>query len=175
MKSPLPPTRGAAAPSSEHRILGLGPITMSVPDLAKTDRVLQQVLSFRPVRQYDGVHVYEMGAGGAAAELHVAVEPDLDFARQGSGAVHHVAFRTTQTDYRPGSASRQDGHALQRSRSIATTSKASHFREPNGILFEIATDEPGFTADEPLESPPANPSPCPRFWEPPPCRYRERV
>lgn len=136
----------------EHQILGLGPIMMSVPDLSRTDRVLQQVLSFRPVRQYDAVQVYEMGKGGAAAELHVVVEPELDFARQGAGAVHHVAFRTTKADY--------DAWADRLAKMGMPSSgpvnryyfQSLYFREPNGILFEIATDEPGFTADEPLES-----------------------
>lgn len=145
------PWSGSPVPA-EHHILGLGPITMSVPDLARTDRVLQQVLSFRPVRQYDSVHVYEMGLGGAAAELHVAVEPDLDFARQGAGAVHHVAFRTTQADY-AGWVERLDKMGMPSSGPVNRYYFQSlYFREPNGILFEIATDEPGFTADEPLET-----------------------
>ncbi len=84
-----------------HQIRGLGPVTMSVPELAPTDDVLQCVLGMRPANRYpcpdaesDTVHVYEMGAGGAAAELHVAVQPSLPRSRQGAGAVHHVAFRT---------------------------------------------------------------------------------
>ena len=145
------PWNGSPVPA-EHQILGLGPITMSVPDLAKTDRVLRQVLSFRPVRQYDSVHVYEMGAGGAAAELHVAVEPDQDFARQGAGAVHHVAFRTTKADYE-GWVERLDKMGMPSSGPVNRYYFQSlYFREPNGTLFEIATDEPGFTADEPLET-----------------------
>lgn len=142
---------GSPVPA-EHQILGLGPITMSVPDLAPTDRVLRQVLSFRPVRQYDSVHVYEMGDGGAAAELHVAVEPDLQFARQGAGGVHHVAFRTTTADYQAW-AERLDKMGMRSSGPVNRYYFQSlYFREPNGILFEIATDEPGFTADEPLET-----------------------
>ena len=83
---------------AEHQIRGLGPITMSVPDLKPTDVVLEHVIGMRHVREYDengrAVHVYEMGEGGPAAELHVKVEPDLPPAEQGAGAVHHVAFRT---------------------------------------------------------------------------------
>ncbi|MGH8048362.1 MAG: ring-cleaving dioxygenase [Chthoniobacterales bacterium] len=142
---------------TEHQIRGLGPITMSVPKLERTDRVLREVLFMRPVRQYDGadssvVHVYEMGAGGAAAELHVAVEPDLPFARQGAGAVHHVAFRTTEADYSKW-AERLAETGMPSSGPVNRFYFQSlYFREPNGILFEIATDEPGFTADEPLET-----------------------
>ncbi len=142
-KSPVP---------TEHQILGLGPITMSVPDIARTDRVLQQVLNFRPVRKYGAIQVYEMGTGGPAAELHVAVEPELTFARQGAGAVHHVAFRTTQADYEAW-VERLDKMGMPSSGPVNRYYFQSlYFREPNGILFEIATDEPGFTADEPLET-----------------------
>ena len=62
-----------------HQIRGLGPIVLSVPALAPTDVVLQRALGMRPVRAYPHpenarhtVHVYEMGPGGPAAELHVA-------------------------------------------------------------------------------------------------------
>ncbi|MCR4282195.1 MAG: ring-cleaving dioxygenase [Bauldia sp.] len=143
---------------AEHQIRGLGPITMSVPDLRTTDAVLQKVMNMRPVREYGAangagarVHVYEMGGGGPAAELHVAVEPDLPPARQGRGGVHHVAFRTpTFAEY--------DGWAERlRSLGIPNSGKVDrfyfrslYFREPNGILFEIASDGPGFHADEPI-------------------------
>ncbi|HET7094635.1 MAG TPA: VOC family protein, partial [Thermomicrobiales bacterium] len=96
-KSPVP---------AERQIRGLGPISLSVPDLAPTDAILQRVLHMRPERTYphpenprDVVHVYEMGAGGPAAELHVGVQPGLPPARQGAGGVHHVAFRSPDADY----------------------------------------------------------------------------
>ena len=141
----------------EHQIRGLGPITISVPKLERTDRVLREVLFMRPARQYGGdestvVHVYEMGDGGAAAELHVAVEPELPFARQGAGGVHHVAFRTTAADYSKWT-ERLEQTGMPSSGPVNRFYFQSlYFREPNGILFEIATDEPGFTADEPLET-----------------------
>lgn len=158
-KSPIPP---------EHQIIGLGPITLSVPDLKPTDAVLTGVLNFRRVRDYSApgstsgpgtpsgsatVHVYEMGAGGAAAELHVAVEPTLAAARQGAGSVHHVAFRTPTTeDYNAWSA--RLGELGQHSSGPVDRYyfKSLYFREPNGILFEIATDGPGFAVDEPMST-----------------------
>lgn len=79
-KSPVP---------AEHQIKGLGPITMSVPDITSTERVLEEVMSMTKVRQYpspDGigeVHVFSMGKGGPAAELHVAGQPGLPASRQG--------------------------------------------------------------------------------------------
>jgi glyoxalase family protein len=143
---------------SEHQVRGLGPITMSVPDLAPTDAILTRVTEMRRVREYrlaagSAVHVYEMGQGGPAAELHVAVEPGLPEARQGAGCVHHVAFRT------PNAAEYEAWNERLREMRIPSSGpvdrfyfRSLYFREPNGVLFEIATDGPGFTADEPLEA-----------------------
>jgi glyoxalase family protein len=146
-KSPVP---------AEHQIRGLGPITISIPKLERTDRILQDPLNMRPARQYEAnggstVHVYEIGPGGPSAELHVAVEPGLPSARQGAGGVHHVALRTTLNDYNAW----VDRLAQARVASSGPVDRyyfrSLYFREPNGILFEIATDGPGFTADESLE------------------------
>ncbi len=157
-------SRGPAFPwerspvPAEHQIRGLGPITISVPDLAPTDAVLTQVMEMRRVRDYrlasgSAAHVYEMGRGGPAAELHVAVEPGLPAAGQGAGSVHHVAFRT------PNDAEYEAWIETLRKMRIPSSGpvdryyfRSLYFREPNGVLFEIATDGPGFTADEPLEA-----------------------
>src|SRR5690606_25254986 len=80
------------------------PITLSVPRLDRTEVVLTQVMNMRKVRHYAATshtpetHVFEMGPGGPAAELHVAVDPTLPQARPGAGGVHHVAFRTPDQD-----------------------------------------------------------------------------
>ena len=138
-----------------YQVRGLGPIVLSVPSLAPTDVVLQKVLGMRPVRNYPHadnprhtVHVYEMGPGGPAAELHVAVQPDLPPTRPGAGVVHHVAFRSSDADY--------DAWAERlRQLEVPNSGKVDrfwfhslYFREPNGILFEIASDGPGFAVDE---------------------------
>lgn len=143
----------------EHQIRGLGPITMSVPDLAPTELVLTKVMNMRQVRDHasaDGnghVHVFAMGEGGPAAELHVAVEPKLQPARQGAGAVHHVAFRTPDLESMHEWTKRLASARLPSSGEVERYYfRSLYFREPNGILFEIATDGPGFTADEPLET-----------------------
>jgi glyoxalase family protein len=110
----------------------------------------------RPVREYahpddskHRVHVYEMGPGGAAAELHVAVQPELPAARQGAGGVHHVAFRTPTFE--------EHNEWIERISSLRIPNSglvdryyfhSLYFREPNGILFEIASDGPGFAVDE---------------------------
>src|SRR4051812_18780402 len=159
-RSPAHPWDKSPVPA-EHQIRGLGPITLSVPQLAPTDKVLTEVLSMRRVREYQiggrasgsgglagarktdaSVHVYEMGSGGAAAEVHVAVEPQLNPARQGAGSVHHVAFRTTAADYNAW-AERLETLGMPTSGPVNRYYFQSlYFREPSGILFEIATDEP---------------------------------
>ncbi|WP_026186828.1 ring-cleaving dioxygenase [Ensifer sp. BR816] len=144
---------------AEHQIRGLGPITISVPDITNTALVLTHVMNMREVRHYpspDGngkVHVFSMGEGGAAAELHVAVQPGLPIARQGAGAVHHVAFRAPDVDHLHQWTERLKGFHLPSSGEVERFYfRSLYFREPNGILFEIATDGPGFAVDEPLES-----------------------
>jgi glyoxalase family protein len=149
-KSPVP---------LEHQIRGLGPIVLSVPDIAPTDAVLTRVMNMRAARTYPHpdepghtVHVYEMGKGGAGAELHVAVQPGLEPARPGAGGVHHVAFRTPDGEY-DSWAERLNAMRIPNSGKVDRYYfRSLYFREPNGILFEIASDGPGFATDEPLEA-----------------------
>lgn len=143
-----------------YQIRGLGPIMLSVPDLRNTDIVLTKVMNMRPVRQYahpenarHTVHVYEMGKGGPHAELHVAVQPDLPVAQPGAGGVHHVAFRTPNEQEYSGWAQRLNAIGIPNSGKVDRYwFRSLYFREPNGILFEIATDGPGFAVDEDLST-----------------------
>lgn len=149
-RSPIP---------ADRQILGLGPITMSVPDLRKSEGLLTKVMNLREARSYPAangrpeLHVFEMGDGGAAAELHVEVNPGLPMSRQGAGAVHHVAFRTPDKTEFDEWVDRTAQFNVRTSGEVERFYFTSlYFREPNGVLFEIATDGPGFTADEPLDS-----------------------
>jgi glyoxalase family protein len=150
-KSPVP---------AEHQIRGLGPIVMSVPALERTETLLVDVMNMRKSGTYahpdnpaHTVHVFSMGPGGAAAELHVAVQPDLPPTRYGAGGVHHVAFRVPDKAALTAWAERIQPTRLPNSGEVERYYfRSFYFREPNGILFELATDGPGFTADEPLES-----------------------
>jgi glyoxalase family protein len=146
-KSPVPP---------EFQIRGLGPITLSVADILPTDAVLVHAMNFRKVREYTlpgndkhGVSVYEMGEGGPSAELHVAEQPDLPRTQPGAGGVHHVAFRTPNDEEYHAWNQRLTSLGLRTSGEIDRFYfRSLYFREPNGILFEIATDGPGFHVDE---------------------------
>ena len=142
---------------TELQIRGLGPVVMSIPTLGHTDAILTQAMKMRRLREYsspdrpeDTVHVYEMGAGGGPhAELHVAVQPDLPVTRPGAGGVHHVAFRTPTDEEYQGWLERLTSLGIPNSGPVDRYwFRSIYFREPNGILFEIATDGPGFTVDE---------------------------
>ncbi len=144
---------------AEHQIRGLGPITISVPELDYTDLVLTKIMNMTRVRDYatpgneeTRTHVYQMGPGGAAAELHVSVEPNLPVAQPGAGGVHHVAFRIPDEDYQAW-AERLNHVRMPSSGPVDRFwFRSLYFREPNGILFEIATDGPGFATDEAMDS-----------------------
>ncbi len=143
--SPVPPDKG---------IRGLDGVTLTVRRLAPTARVLSETLGFRQTREYLGpeghaVVVFETGAGGPGTKVHVAERPDLPPARQGAGGVHHVAFRTPNGEEQQAWRERIAGAGLPTSGLIDRFYFQSlYFREPNGILFEIATDGPGFATDE---------------------------
>ena len=138
---------------TEKQVRGLGPIIMSVPDLRPTDTILTRVMEMNHLREYsaDGnaVHVYGMNGQGPHAELHVAVEPDKPRARLGAGGVHHVAFRTpNEAEYHEWTA-RLNSFGVPNSGEIDRYYfRSLYFREPGHVLFEIATDGPGFGVDE---------------------------
>lgn len=149
---------GAQPGAAARQIRGLGPITISVPRLDRTDALLTRGLNMTQVRVYDSpdgegeVHVYAMGEGGPAAELHVAVQPGLPTARQGAGAVHHVAFRAPDAAALTAWTARLGDLGVQNSGEVERYYfRSLYFREPGGSLFEIATDGPGFDVDEPMD------------------------
>jgi glyoxalase family protein len=141
----------------ERQIRGLGPILISVPTLNPTDELLTRVFNMRLARECPHpdnpgtrVHVFEMDGGGPHAELHVAVQPDLSIARQGAGGVHHVAFRTPDADYDAWADRLNEFDVPNSGKVDRFWFRSLYVREPNGVLFEIATEGPGFGVDEDL-------------------------
>lgn len=143
-KSPVP---------VEHGIKGLDSVTLTVRRLDIMEKTLTNVLGLTRGREYrhgdtDAV-VFEFGSGGPGAEIHVIERTDLGLARQGAGGVHHVAFRTANAAEQLEWLARIKDAGLPVSPQIDRFYFQSiYFREPNGILFEIATDGPGFAVDE---------------------------
>jgi glyoxalase family protein len=157
-KGPASPWERSPVPV-EHQIRGLGPIVLNVHDLAHTARLLTDVMNMREVRDYAApdanaqIHVFAMGEGGPAAELHVVEGKGLPVARQGAGGVHHVAFRTPDEAQYHAWTQRLTELRIRHSGEIDRFYfRSLYFREPNGILFEIATDGPGFATDEPMDT-----------------------
>ena len=156
-----PPTPWDRSPvPKEQQIRGLGPIVISIPTLSPTETLLTRVFNMRQVRDCPHpdnpgtrVHVFEMGAGGGPhAELHVAVQPDLPVAQQGAGGVHHVAFRSADADYDAWAARLNEFETPNSGKVDRYWFRSLYVREPNGVLFEIATDGPGFAVDEHAET-----------------------
>jgi glyoxalase family protein len=120
---------------AEHQIRGLGPIVLNVNNLARTERVLTAVMNMRRVRDYAApdadaqVHVFAMGEGGLAAELHVVEQKDLPLARQGAGGVHHVAFRTRRNTM-PGRRGSPNSASAIPARSTGSIFRACIFASP---------------------------------------------
>ncbi|TFE04175.1 ring-cleaving dioxygenase [Jeotgalibacillus salarius] len=153
------PWTGSDVPEA-HAIVGLGPVTLTVRRAAKTIAVLEQVLGFEKVGEYPNragaelpaIQVMSVAEGGTGAEVHIEERPDLPPERPGRGSVHHVAFRVpTFEDY-------EKWDERIRSFGLMTSGEVDryyfrsiYFRESNGILFELATDEPGFATDEDME------------------------
>jgi glyoxalase family protein len=142
------------------QIRGLGPIVLSIPVLGPTAALLTDGLNMRQVRVYEEsgdhtrtVQVFEMGSGGPHAELHLALEPSLGRSRLGAGGVHHVALRTPSVEeYHAWTARLNSLHIGNSGEVNRYYFRSLYFREPNGILFEIATDGPGFGVDERAET-----------------------
>ncbi|MFY4775380.1 ring-cleaving dioxygenase [Metabacillus sp. RGM 3146] len=138
----------------DYAILGLGPVQLTVNKSEPTVRVLEEVLGFRKKSSYklddqSELFVFEVADGGAGSEIHVIQNSELPRGRIGRGGVHHVALRVAdKTEL-------EEWHQKILSCGYANSGiveryyfKALYFRDRNGILFELSTDGPGFSADE---------------------------
>ncbi|WP_317230651.1 ring-cleaving dioxygenase [Clavibacter sp. MX14-G9D] len=147
---PRDPWDSADVPA-EHAIRGQHSSVLTVRDPAGTAGVLTDDLGLRLVDERDGRFRYAAGDGGPGALVDVVADPAAQPGLTAGGTVHHVAFRV------PGRVEQQAwrdelvdrGHQVTQilDRQYFTS---IYFREPGGVLFEIATDTPGFDVDEPL-------------------------
>jgi glyoxalase family protein len=143
---------------AEYAVRGFYATLLSVPRLAAIEPILTEVLQFNETSRaaYPGGRetvIYSMDNGGPGQELWVVEEPGETIGRLGAGGVHHVAFRVSDMT------EQKYWHQRIASARLPVSSfidryyfKSIYFRISSGILFEIATDGPGFAADEPLES-----------------------
>ncbi|ETA79148.1 ring-cleaving dioxygenase [Youngiibacter fragilis] len=143
----------------ENQIMGLGPVRLTVKEPGDTLYVLTEIMGYRlkgsyraEVQGQKDIIVLETGEGGSGTEIHLEERSDLPFERQGYGGVHHVAFRVEDEAELREWISRIDDNRIRNSGFVERFYfKSLYFREPNGILFELATDGPGFDTDEELE------------------------
>jgi glyoxalase family protein len=150
---------GSGVPAG-YALRGFYAAMLSIPKLEYIEPILTQVLAFResgrhahPDPRGPEVVIFTTGEGGPGRELWVIEEPDQPQAFSGAGSVHHVAFRVANEAEQSYWRQRIAVSRLPVSQMIDRYYfKSIYFRISNGILFEIATDEPGFTADEPLET-----------------------
>lgn len=135
-------------------IRGLEGVTLSVRSLDPTSAVLMEALGFRRSGEHeeDGHRAvtFEAGPGGPGAEVRLVERPDLPLHRRvGTGGVHHVAFRAPDEEEHAAWRERLAGMGLGVTPVIDRFYfRSIYFREPGGVLFEIATDGPGFAVDE---------------------------
>lgn len=144
---------GSPVPAAQQ-VRGLAGVTLVVERLSSTAALLTDLLGFRLVdeaRSASGQRVmrFETGPGGPGTVVRVVEGQDLAPARLGYGGVHHVAFRV------PDAEQHEAWRAKIAAAGVSVTPvidrfyfKSIYFREPGGILFEIATDGPGFATDE---------------------------
>lgn len=148
-RSPVPQEKG---------IRGLDSVELSLESVSPTDAVLTQVMGFRKSEEYgeegNKSAVFEVGPGGPGARVRLVERPDLPPpVMVGAGGVHHVAFRTPNEEEHAEWIDLVQRAGLPNSGLVDRFYfKSLYFREPGGVLFEIATEVPGFTVDEDLES-----------------------
>jgi glyoxalase family protein len=145
-KSPVP---------ERYAIHGFGAVKLIVPSLDRSAHVLTELMGFRKAGEYQSpddtrrIVVLETGEGGLGTEVHLEEVRTGGHAHVGIGGVHHVAFRT------PNDEEIQEWQHRLTHAGMAVTPvidryyfRSIYFREPGGVLYEIATDGPGFASDE---------------------------
>ncbi|GIK36307.1 MAG: glyoxalase [Chloroflexota bacterium] len=144
---------------AEYGIHGLFASTLIVRQLEPTALVLTQVMGYQLAGEYPSAGhpgertvVFALGQGGAGKELYVVEQPNRPYGQLGIGGVHHIAFRTPDGQEQTQWMNRLHAVGLRTSGLVDRYYFQSlYFRIPGGILFEIATDGPGFATDEPAE------------------------
>lgn len=137
---------------AQHSIRSFYGVTLSEGGYEKTSLMLTEGLGFTQTGQEGSIYRYETGLGGPGATVDIRVAPNDLPGMVSVGTVHHVAWRTPNDEEQK--AWRQDLARMGLNVTPIIDRLYFHsiyFREPGGILFEIATDPPGFTLDEPFE------------------------
>lgn len=143
----------------ENSIIGLGPVTLTVKDIEATRDCLTNTLNFKKTTEYRDtkhenqlIHVFSCSDNGANNEIHLKSETKSNTGKQGRGSVHHIALRVENNHILKDWLNRLVKHRIPNTGIIDRYYfKAIYFKEPNGILFKISTDGPGFMIDEAID------------------------
>ena len=137
----------------EHAIRGFHSVTFAVRDATPTAHLLTATMGYRELHREGHGVLYTVANGGPGTYVDLLEDPLLPRGRQGTGTVHHVAFRAPDSDAQR--VARVELLVLgydvspQMDRNYF---QSIYYRESEGILLEIATDAPGFAVDEPIAS-----------------------
>lgn len=135
--------------SAEFAVRAFHGVTLIEHTLEATAEVLTGSLGFVEGNASGSRYRFEALEGGPASRVDVIVRPDQTFGHIGAGSVHHVAFRIAGDEEQTGWRT----EALAKGLQVTPVQDRNYFhslyfREPGGVLFEIATDSPGFAVDE---------------------------
>ena len=148
-KEPRAP-RNAAVPEA-HAIRGFYTVTLCEQGFETTAEVLH-AMGFRDVAEQGNRFRFDVGEGGAGARVDVLCQAEGRYGRVSAGTVHHVAWRVADDQSQRAWRKRLVENHLNVTPVIDRCYFHSvYFREPGGVLFELATDPPGFAIDEPAE------------------------
>ncbi len=134
-----------------HAITGIHGVTLLERSLEGTATMLQR-LGFRHVSSSGERHRFAADGEARGRFIDVLVNPDAPHGRMGAGTVHHIAFRVPDDEAQGAWRRVLSSHASVTPVQDRTYFHSIYFREPGGVLFEIATDPPGFAFDEPVET-----------------------
>ncbi len=138
---------------AEHAIRGFHGVTLLLDVAAPTGAILTDVLGFAEVAREGNVTRFTVEGTGPGEHVDLRAAGSFLPGRPGGGSVHHIAFRASSDAAQAAMVAKLAGHGIQatepRDRNYF---RSVYFREPGGVLFEIATDDPGFAVDEPVAS-----------------------
>lgn len=138
----------------QHAIRGFHSVSLLLREAAPTGAILTDVFGFSEVGKEGSTIRFKADGTQIGGIVDIRVAGDFLAGRQGGGSVHHIAFRAADDE-----AEFEMKRMLAENHGIRTTDqmdrnyfRSLYFREPGGVLFEIATDIPGFAVDEPAAS-----------------------
>ena len=143
---------GAPGIAADQAIRGFHGVTLWIDKAERTERVLVDTLGFRPLREEGTTHRFTIGDGLPGTFVDIRAVGGFGVGAGGAGTVHHVAFAIE--DDRAALAMRERVSAAGLSPTAVIDRNYFHsvyFREPGHVLFELATNPPGFAIDEPVE------------------------